>query len=714
MTNNDKAVLTLPDDIAGLLDMASDLSWSWNRDARALFRGINPLLWRATLHNPCELLYRVDAARLEELAGDPDFVAQYRKIRDELHRTKSQEDTWFAGAFADHINAPVAYFCAEFGLHNSMPIYSGGLGILAGDHCKAAADLGVPLVGVGLMYTKGYFDQRLRLDGWQEDTEERFEHAHTPLEQLRGDDGGLSLATVQIAERTLHVGAWRVQVGCVPVILLDTNLESNDPADRELSQRLYRGGEEHRLRQEWVLGTAGVRVLRTLGYEPAAWHSNEGHAGFMLLERLREYLGQGIDFDTAVEWVRRRSVFTTHTPVAAGHDMFTPDLITHALGPVWEEIGIDKDRFLEIGHHPENNGKFHMTAMAIRLSRGINGVSERHGSVSRNMWRCMWPDSDDSEIPIGHVTNGVHLPSWMSYHIKELFDRHLGLDWETRLDDPTLWDGVLEIDDGELWRAHTDLKGMLIDFVHETARRRWRDHWTEAPQLVGAGTLLSNGPLTIGFARRFATYKRADLLFRDLERLRALITDQTRPVQIIFAGKAHPADDPGKHVLQRVFGYAQDSSLEGRVAFLEDYEMHMARRLVQGVDLWLNLPRVPMEACGTSGMKAALNGVPQLGTSDGWWAEGHTGENGWRLPVAPEEDPDAPDAEQLYSLLEQKIVPLYYNRNANGIPVGWTRVMKHAIAEAGKRFTARRMVKDYTHKYYMPAIRDNVHAPAST
>jgi starch phosphorylase len=614
--------------------------------------------------------------------------------------------TWFPTGYPEHAEASVAYFCAEFAVHNSVPIYSGGLGILAGDHCKAASDLGVPLVGIGLMYTKGYFDQRLRLDGWQEDIDDPVDPGQAPLVPVLDQSGSPYLVTVPCADQPVHVGAWRIRVGSVPLYLLDTDLERNRPEDRALSHKLYAGGAELRLRQEWILGVGGVRLLRKLNIQPAVWHANEGHAAFMLVERLGELRAAGRSLPEAIQEIRSRSVFTTHTPVPAGHDRFSKDQVRSCVGPAWESMGIDAETFYGLGRHPaEDHGLFHMTALAIRLSGRVNGVSALHGEETRRIWQALWPDRDGTAVPIGHVTNGAHLATWMAWQIMDLLESHLGPDWGARLEDPSLWERVLTLDDERLWHTHQALKVRLIEFVRDEARARWRDRWREPAYLAAAGTLLSPDALTLGFARRFATYKRADLLLRDPDRLRRLLTEPHRPVQIIFAGKAHPADEPAKQVLQRVYAFARDPSFEGRITFLEDYEMHLAHRLVQSVDLWLNVPRVPMEACGTSGMKAALNGVPQLGTADGWWAEGFTERNGWLIPRASADDADGHDAEQVYKLLETEIVPLFYQRDHRGVPLGWTERMKHAIRQAGERFTTRRMVQTYVDRYYIPAVR---------
>jgi glycogen phosphorylase len=696
----------LPPRIEGLAALATNLWWSWSLDARGLFRRIDEPLWHLTKHNPLELLRRVDPSRLAACATDPGFLVQYHRVMELVSRALTSPNTWFRESYPD-LTRPVAYFCAEFGLHNSVPIYSGGLGILAGDHLKASSDLGVPLVGVGLFYTKGYFDQQLRIDGWQEDSDVRFDTETTPLERVIGPGAEPYLTTVRTFGRPVHVGAWRVQVGRVPVYLLDTNLEQNDPADRDLSAKLYAGGPDMRLRQEWILGVGGVRVLRAVGIEPAAWHTNEGHAAFMLVERLRELTKKGTSFADAVAEVRKHSVFTTHTPVPAGHDRFDTDQVLACAGPIWEELGITPEEFLNIGALKEDSHPlFHMTGAAIRLSSRVNGVAKRHGEVSRELWQPLWPKLTVDEVPIGHVTNGVHLPTWMASRMIRLLDRHLGDGWVELCDTPGFWEGVLTLDDMEVWEIHLEMKRALLTYIREAARRRWAERWKEAAHVVGAGTLISPDAFVIGFARRFATYKRAALLFSDFDRLHDLLVNPWRPVQIIFAGKAHPEDTPGKEVLQQVYTFTRDPRLEGRVAFIEDYEMHLAHRLVQGVDLWLNVPRVPLEACGTSGMKAGLNGVPQLSTLDGWWAEGYMGLNGWAIPPAqPDEDIDKADVGRLYDMLEQQVVPMFYKRDARGLPVEWLQRMKHAIKTAGERFSARRMVQDYANGYYAPAMR---------
>jgi starch phosphorylase len=702
----------LPPRLEGLASLAVNLAWSWHRQARALFRRIDEASWRASHHNPITVLNEVSPERLEFLARDPDFCSHYDDVMAWFVAEQSSAHGWFRDTYPDvATDRPVAYFCAEFGLHSSVPIYSGGLGILAGDHCKTASDLAIPFVGVGLFYKKGYFDQRITPDGWQEDSDDEVNPATTPLVPVLAADGSSWVTILNTFGRAVHIGAWTMHVGRAPLYFLDTDLEVNDPEDRMLTSKLYSGGAEMRLRQEWILGVGGVRVLRALGINPAAWHANEGHAAFMMMERVRELVGSGTAFDAAASDVRRATVFTTHTPVPAGHDAFDVGQVAECAGMGYlEDFGDQADRAVNLGVHPRGHPReFQMTVLAIRLAGHVNGVAQRHGVVSREIWGDLWSDRPADQVPIGAVTNGVHLATWMANPMMRLLDYHVGDDWGFRLDEAETWDAILGLDARGLWQTHGDLKRVLLRYLREEARRKWRDEWSEAAQVVAAGALLDPAVFTIGFARRFATYKRANLLFTDVERLRRLVTNSKRPVQLIVAGKAHPQDTPGKEILQALYHFTRDPVFEGRVAFLEDYDMHLAHMLVQGVDLWLNVPRVPLEASGTSGMKAALNGVPQLSTIDGWWEEGYTGKNGWAIPKAgPDEDADAVDAESLYQLLEDEIVPLWYEKDADGIPRRWVQRMKESIRVAGRKFTARRMLQDYVARYYAPILRGDM------
>ena len=687
-----------------LVDITQNLWWSWQLDARELFHRIDHHLWESTRHNAVGFLKQVTPERLAQAAADPLFLERYDRVVRRFELLQDKRGTWYATHYPQIDGRAIAYFSAEFALHRSLPIYSGGLGVLAGDHCKEASDLGVPLVGIGLYYHGGYFDQTIGLDGWQRDSDDPVDPTVNPVFRVNGPDGGPCLVPLTISGREVQVGAWRVMVGRVPVYLLDTDLDCNDPADRNLTARLYTSAAEWRLRQEWVLGVAGVRVLRALGIQPEIWHANEGHAGFSYIERMRELADKGLTPAQAREQVRATSVFTTHTPVPAGHDFFSFADIEQVTGPFWNTMGMTREQFMAFGRPGPKDQHFEMTVLSLRLAGRVNGVSARHREESRRIWRWVWGNSPLDQIPIGYVTNGVHLGTWMARPIRDLLADSLGADWEEEAASAAVAAAVRAIDDERLWAVHEGLRHLLFHYVREEARHRWRHQWKDPAKLAGAGALLSPNVLTLGFARRFATYKRADLLFRDPERLRRLLTDPRRPVQIIFSGKAHPADEPGKRVLQRIFTAAQDPSFEGRIAFLEDYELHLAQRMVAGVDLWINVPRVPLEACGTSGMKAALNGVPQLGTLDGWWAEGYTGENGWAIPLpSGEGDPEQQDMERLFELLEQKVVPTYYDRLPGRHSPAWVHMMKAALAVAVERFTTRQMLQSYVTQYYVPA-----------
>lgn len=699
----------LPAPLAGLPAVAMNLAWSWNRDAHELFQRIDPTLWSLKAQDPVRLLQDVEPSRLEACAADPVFMERYERVRAALAGLGSVEGTWFRRQYGRPTHGPVAYFCAEFAVHDSIPIYSGGLGILAGDHLKSASDLGIPLVGVGLLYSRGYFDQRFDDEGWQINEDEVFDPARMPLTRLH-DEGGDGLASVELEGRTVQLGAWEMSVGRTRLLLLDSDLPANDVADRELTARLYESGEELRLKQELILGVGGVRLLAALGIEPGCWHANEGHAALMMVERVRRRVADGASFDDAVAAVRARSVFTTHTPVPAGHDNFSFAQVEKILGPVWEGMGIDSGRFMQIGFAPETGpDRFHMTAAAIRLSRRINGVSKKHGDVTREIWGELWGDRPVEDVPVGSVTNGVHTWTWMPAAVQALLDDELGAGWADRTGDEKAWKAVLDIDDARAWHVKQRMKYWAFRFLVEQARRRWGDVWGKARHLVASGPLLDPEVLTLGFARRFATYKRADLLLRDEERLLDLISDARRPVQFVFAGKAHPADDEGKRILQRIYKMSHDPRSAGRFAFVQDYEMHVARALFQAVDVWLNVPRVPREASGTSGMKAALSLVPQLGTLDGWWAEGFTGENGWAIAPPPDpDDPDEWDWEHFFRLVEDDVVPSFYDRRADGVPTAWTRRMKHSLWVAGRDFTTGRMLQDYAREYYVPATQGSL------
>jgi starch phosphorylase len=698
----------LPDRISRLDELALDLWWSWHPVGRTVFRRLDYLTWRATAHNPVRMLWTIPLARLEAAAVDPVFLEAYDAAVEGLDAAHETQHTWWIQRYPGLAGHSIAYFSAEFALHQSLPIYAGGLGVLAGDHCKEAADLGVPLVGVGFMYPQGYFHQRLSSEGWQEETDERMNWENAPIERATMADGKPCITAVPLEDRSVLVAVWSVRLGRVRLYLLDTDLEENAPWDRELSARLYGGDRETRVQQEIVLGIGGVRALKALGLNPAVFHLNEGHAAFVVLQRIHDLTERGSTFDEALEEVRHTTVFTTHTPVAAGHDAFPFWLVEKHLAGCWGTLGPNRDRFLALGSHGGDSGpQFNMTALALRSAGVVNAVSRLHGEVTREMWGAIWPDVPAPERPVLSVTNGVHVPTWISANFADLFARYLGADWMERHDDPSLWEAIATVPDEALWAARQALRYFLFAFLRDRARQLWADERVSTLRVVAAGTLLEPGALTIGFARRFTNYKRPELIFFDPERLARILNAVRRPVQIIFAGKSHPADDVGKHHLQRVFKRALDPAFGGRVAFVDDYDLHVAHFLVQGCDVWLNTPRKPLEASGTSGMKAAINGVPHLSIGDGWWAEGFNGVNGWVIDggvVGNEDGADAADANALYRLLEEEIVPAFYDRGSDNIPHRWLAVVKQAIRSVAPQFSARRMVKEYATRMYAPAI----------
>jgi glycogen phosphorylase len=567
----------------------------------------------------------------------------------------------------------------------------------------------VPLIGVGFMYPQGYFHQHISAEGWQEESYERLNWADAPIEAATTPDGKPCITAVPLGDRSVLVAVWLVRLGRVKLYLLDTDLEENAPWDRELSARLYGGDRETRIQQEIILGIGGVRTLKALGVVPGAFHLNEGHAGFVVLQRIRDLIEHGTSFDDALEQIRQSTIFTTHTPVPAGHDAFPFHLVEKHLAGCWGTLGAHRDRVMALGAYDNGSGpQFNMTALAIRTAGSTNAVSQLHGEVTRAMFAPMWPDVPEAARPVTAVTNGVHVPTWISAELSSLFSTYLAPDWLDRHDDPNLWEGVLAIPDEELWRVRSSLRRYLFAFVRERARNRWMEEHVGIPRVVAAGTLLDPDVLTLGFARRFTGYKRPELVFHDHERLARILNAPGRPVQIIFAGKSHPADDIGKHHLQRVYKRALDPAFGGRIAFVDDYDLHVAHFLVQGCDVWLNNPRKPLEASGTSGMKAAINGVPHLSIGDGWWAEGFTGANGWVIDGrAPSDQPDAvdaADAASLYRLLEEEVVPAFYDRDRSNVPHRWIAVVKEAIRTVAPRFSARRMVKEYVERMYAPAL----------
>lgn len=697
----------LPEPLARLDELARNLYWTWEPDARALFRALDRDLWERVDHNPIVLLRDIEQQRLEAAARDPEVLEHLQRVAARFDAYRADAG-WFGRAHPERAGDRYAYFCAEYGWHEGVALYSGGLGVLAGDHTKAASDLGVPLVAVGLWYPEGYFHQRVAADGRQEPVYARRSPFDLGLTPVVDEAGRAVRVAVHVFGREVAIAGWRLHVGRTPVLLLDVDLPENHPDDRALLARLYGGDQRTRIAQEIVLGVGGVRMLRALDVAPTSWHMNEGHSAFMALERCRELVADGLPFDAAREAVAASTVFTVHTPVAAGNDAFPFDLVTQAFGGYWGQLGLHQHEFLELGRADHGWGPtFSMPALALRFTTGRNGVAELHGATSRKIWADLWPGVPQDEVPIGHVTNGVHVATWLAPQVRELLDGVLPPDWSRRLDDLPMWDAVRALEPAALWRVRQDLKNQSVRFLRRRVRRQLDRQEASPTDVAESGGLFDPDALTIGFARRFATYKRATLIFRDLERLARLLGDPERPVQLVFAGKAHPADQAGQELIRSIQRLSADPRFHGKVLFVEDYDMAVGRALTRGVDVWLNNPRRPLEASGTSGQKAAMNGVLNLSVLDGWWPEGFDGGNGWAIggerSFADEARADAADADELYALLEREVVPLYYARDAAGVPTGWMERSARAIASVTPRFNAQRMVKDYVHGYYAPA-----------
>ena len=690
--------------------LARNLWWSWDRACTSLFRDLNPARWRQLNQNPISLLSEIPLGEIErratELVLHNSINYCYRRQQEYLHADR----TWGAANAGVLRPRPVAYFSAEFGLHESLPIYSGGLGVLAGDHIKSASDLGIPLIGVGLFYGQGYFLQRLDKSGWQREEYLQTDVNQLPMQPAIGKNGEPVVVEIQTRGGSIRAKVWSVKVGRCDLLLLDSNVAGNAPEDRETTSRLYGGDARTRIRQELLLGVGGFRALKAMGISHGVLHLNEGHSGFAVFEAIRNRMQEeGIDFNTAASQIPREVIFTTHTPVPAGHDRFNADLIEEHLGPLREQLGLSQENLMGFGRErsTDHQEQFCMTVLGLKLSRRANAVSSLHGEVSRAMWWGLYPGRSQDAVPIGHITNGVHVPSWLAPQMCRLYDRHLGVGWQSNSGEARTWEEIENVDDGELWETHLSLKSQLIDFarrrVREQAERRGEPHQT----LQALGKVLSPDALTIGFARRFATYKRANLILADLQRLASMVNDPKRPVQFLFAGKAHPHDDPGKRVLQQIAEMMRDSKFAGKLVFIEDYDINVGRHLVQGVDVWLNNPRRPLEASGTSGQKVVLNGGLNLSVLDGWWAEAYDGLNGFAIGTGRTHSNldvhDRRDGEDLYNVLQDELIPLFYHRDRDGLPRGWIKRMKRTIRTLGWRFNADRMVMDYTRKCYIPA-----------
>lgn len=701
----------LPRRINRLGEMAYNLWWTWNPNAQRLFNRMDNALWERLNHNPLRFLRSVGRFEINAAAQDPVYLELYDRVFTNFDDYLKTTDTWIARTYKTRSKQTIAYFSMEFGLHETLPIYSGGLGVLAGDHLKQASDLGLSLVGVGLMYAEGYFTQRISEDGWQDSINNPLNFDELPVLQVLDKKGETLKITVKFPDRAVNARIWELRVGRLPLYLLDSDLDENTPNDRKLTTRLYWSDIDLRVAQEILLGIGGVRALRAMGYEPGVWHMNEPHAAFLTLERARELVHTGLTFKKAMAKTRKGNVFTTHTPVPAGNDEFPLWLIDKNLSNFWPELNLGRDQFVDLARHKEPWGEtFSMPILALRHSDGRNAVSELHGRVSRKIWHFLWPNiEDENDVPITYITNGVHTPTWMARRLRLLFDKYLGEGWLDRLDDPETWTKVDSIPDIELWAVRRHLKRKLALYMLGRVRTRWMEGDLHPVQAIASGAMLDPNALTIGFARRFATYKRASLVFSDLNRLLEIINRPNRPVQIIFSGKAHPADEPGKMLIQEVYRVVKKAENGGRLVFLEDYDMNLARYLVQGVDVWMNTPRRPNEASGTSGMKAALNGALNFSVLDGWWREAFNGSNGWA--IGEDVDPgtevqDETDAESLYDTLENKIIPLYYTeRGGEDIPHKWVVMIKESLRTVTPQFSTRRMLKEYIDRLYMPGMK---------
>jgi len=693
------------------LALASNLWWTWHPEVVNLFRDLDPIRWRQLDHNPIALLAEFTPERLDARATEMVLFSRinhaYRRLKEYVAPDRKTWGTTNAGVLG---SKPVAYFSAEFGLHESVPIYSGGLGVLSGDHIKSASGLGVPLVAIGLYYDQGYFKQHLDMDGYQREEYLQTKVENLPMAPALSPEG--KPITVAIHTRTgqLLAKVWLMRVGRVNLYLLDCDVEGNSPEDRELTSRLYGGDHRTRIRQELVLGVGGVKALNALGISPGVYHLNEGHSAFASLEAIRERMEyDGLSFDEALRDVAQHTVFTTHTPVPAGHDRFDGGLIEEHLGPLRDQLRISFDQLMGLGRvEPHNGGEpFTMTVLALKMSRRANAVSSLHGHVSRRMWANLWPWRVEEEVPIGHITNGVHLPSWLAWQMQQLYDRNFTTDWIRRMGEAEVWQNIHQVDPGELWETHYALKNLLLAFVRRRVSRQCRRRGEQDDAVEVARNMLDPNVLTIGFARRFATYKRADLLLTDIDRFCDLLNDSKRPIQLIFAGKAHPADEGGKNLIKKIANLRHDPRIAGRVAFIEDYDINVCRHLIQGVDVWLNNPRRPLEASGTSGQKVVLNGGLNLSVLDGWWAEAYDGRNGFGIGKGAchvsDEVNDRRDADDLIRVLEDEVIPLYYERDVDGLPRGWIRMMMNSIGSLAWRFSAHRMVMDYVTSSYLYA-----------
>lgn len=701
----------LPDCVKKLEDIANNLWWSWNVDSLKLFKMIDDNLWVKVKNNPVKFLQEVSHSKVDKACSNPEFMDKYYQISKRFEDYMNPHTTWFSENFPDKKDNIAAYFSAEYGLDEILPVYSGGLGVLSGDHCKTASDLGLPFVAIGLLYRQGYFNQYINNEGWQETSFAEQIMSELPIKPAVGPDGKEVIISIDFPGRTLFAKVWEVKVGRISIYMLDTKVDANNPDDRDLTARLYGGDQEMRISQEIILGIGGIKALDALGIKPTIYHMNEGHSSFLGLELIRRLIQEkGLSFKAAKEVVSACTVFTTHTPVPAGNDVFPLNLIDKYFSNYWPSLGINRHEFLDLGLRigPDAPQVFNMTVLALKIAGKKNGVSELHGAVSRNIFSDIWPNVPEEEIPISHVTNGIHTSTWLDTGFKFLFDRYFGADWENRIHDQGMWDRIYDIPDEEIWNIHMDQKKNLIEMIRRRLKEQKSRHGVSPDNLRQISSYLDPSALTIGFARRFATYKRANLIFRNIDRLINIANDTQRPVQIIFSGKAHPADKPAHELIKQIYDYTNRPELQGKVVLLENYNMNAARYLVHGVDVWLNNPRRPLEASGTSGQKTAVNGIMNFSILDGWWIEGYNRNNGWAIGedkyYQNYDHQDDADSESLYSILENEIIPLYYDRDDRGIPVGWVRVMKESMRSIGRAFSTVRMLHDYINDFYVPQM----------
>ena len=700
----------LPKRINKLGEIANNLWWSWNSEFLKLFKRIDNDLWENSFKNPVKFLKHVSQERLEAVSKDVMFLKDYDKVVENFEDYMKSKNTWFSNKYPNNKNDLIAYFSAEYGLDETIPIYSGGLGILSGDHLKSASDLGIPLVAVGLLYKNGYFHQKIDGAGHQETEYHDIDLYDLPIHPVKDENGEDMMIYIKFPKRRIYLKVWQINVGRVKLYLLDSDIEKNNPEDRDVTLRLYGGDQEMRIRQEIVLGMGGVNLLtRKLGLDPTVYHMNEGHSAFLTVELIKNIMKEKeVSFEVAKDIVSSKTVFTTHTPVPAGNDIFPLSLVEKYFKEFWPRIGLSREEFLKMGMKPckELESGFNMGILALKIAGKKNGVSKLHGAVSRELFSEVWPEIAANESPIGYVTNGIHTCSWLDPNLKKLYNKYLIPYWQDNIQNQSTWEKVKNIPDEKLWEIHQNRKTKLIRLVKENTTERLRRSGYSYEEINSITSKLDVNTLTIGFARRFATYKRATLIFKDLERITQILNNENRPIQLIFAGKAHPADKEGQDLIKYIHEVSMMPQFKGKIFLLENYNIAMSRYLVSGVDVWLNNPRRPMEASGTSGQKASVNGVINFSVLDGWWAEGYNQENGWTIGTNAEyesyEAQDVADSQSMYRTLEEKIVPLYYDRDKNGISKNWIEKMKNSIISTGGKYSTSRMLIDYTNNYYMP------------